>query len=411
MTSIAITVFISGILSLLVGGFFFFRSYFLKIDLTKREQSMNQRMYELSILKEIGERIGYSLDVQNIVDIITNSLHQFIKYSVVSYMFLEPEKIVFKAHLEESVSKEFINDVQDRMLGSLSALLDKKFNTSQVQEVISGSILIEKGEPVRSFFNIPLVIGEKVVGVLTVAHTKSGLYKEEEMTILYKIISQASNAVTRLQEVVETEQRKLNAMVESMSEGVIMTDKDYRIMVVNPAAKKYLKLSEKKEISIFEIIDAFGDIFAVRGKLEKSLAMDQVLITNDILINDRYYQIIISPVKSTLGIDVGNVIGSVVILHDITHEKEIERMREDFTSMMVHELRTPLGNIKKMSAYVLEKGIKEGKNLKEYISMAHESSQEMLELVNDLLDVAKLDPWPNFFQVSLLQQICHQMHL
>ncbi len=123
-------------------------------------------MYELAILKELGDRVGYSLNIQNIIDIITGSLHQFIDYSAVSYMLLEPEEIIFKVHLEKSISRDFIDEVKDRMLKSLSALLDKKLSAKQVQEVLSGAILTENIEtPVKSFFNIPLVIGDKVVGV------------------------------------------------------------------------------------------------------------------------------------------------------------------------------------------------------------------------------------------------------
>jgi len=78
------------------------------------------------------------------------------------------------------------------------------------KKFFSGAILLEElDEPVSSFFNIPLVIGDKVVGVLTVSDTKSGLYKEEEMTILYKLIQQASKAVTSLQAVVKAEQEKV----------------------------------------------------------------------------------------------------------------------------------------------------------------------------------------------------------
>lgn len=135
-------------------------------------------------------------------------------------MLLEPEAVIFKIHLEKSVHRRFVTDIRDRMLGSLSALLDRELDKKSIKEILSGAIIIEElNEPVQSFFNIPLVIDEKVVGILTVADTKAGLYKEEEMTILYKIIQQASKAVTRLQGVVKTEQAKVNAMVESMIGG------------------------------------------------------------------------------------------------------------------------------------------------------------------------------------------------
>lgn len=379
------------VLALVAAIFIYWRSHRLELSLQSREKEMNRRMYELAILKELGERVGYSLNVHNIVDVIMGSLHQFLEYSAVSYMLLEPEKIIFKVHLEKSVSRHFINDICERMLKSLSALLDKEFSKQEVEEVLSGAIIVEElVDPVNSYFNIPLVIDGKVVGVLTVAHTIAGLYKEEEMTILYKITQQASQAVTRLQEVVKTEQTKLNAMVETMSEGGVMVDKDYRLMVANPAAKKVIGLEGKKDITIFDFIDKLGATFDIRGKLEESIKLDKVIVIEEVLINDRFFQIFVSPVKASSGVIKGQVLGGVTIFRDITQEKQVERLRDDFTSMLVHELRSPLVGIKSMAEVIhMQEGNIE--MIKEGIPMIYENSSRMLELVNDLLDSAKLE--------------------
>ncbi|OGH95041.1 MAG: hypothetical protein A2538_05160 [Candidatus Magasanikbacteria bacterium RIFOXYD2_FULL_41_14] len=393
MDILVIVISLVAILCFGIGLFLFIQTKQLKKTFTKKEQEMGRRMYELAILKELGDRIGYSLNVQNIVDIITGSLHQFIEYDVVSYMLLQPEKIIFKVQLEESVSRKFIDDVKNRMMNSLSALLNQEFKNDQIDEVLVGAIVVDEvEEPVRSFFNIPLVIAGNVVGVLTVADTKVGLYKEEETTILYKITQQASQAVTRLQEVIKTEQGKLNAMVESMTEGVVMTDKDYRVVVANPAVRKTIGIEDKKDITIFDFIDHLEGKFDIRGKLEESVKLDKMLITEEVPLHERYYQIFVSPVKSSLGIKGEEIIGAVVIFHDITHEKELTKMRKNFTSMMVHELRSPLDGIKKMVT-VLEKGdiVKDKQTQKEYYGLIHQNSSNMLDLVNDLLDVAKLE--------------------
>ncbi|MDO8569705.1 MAG: ATP-binding protein [bacterium] len=363
--------------------------------LIKREQDVSRRMYELAILKELGDRIGYSLDVQQIIDIITNSLHQFIDYSAVSYMLLGPEKLIFKMHLERSVHQRFVNDIRDRMLNSLSALLDREFNKKNVKEIISGAIIIEElDEPVRSFFNIPLVIDEKVVGVLTVADTKIGLYKEEEMTILYKIIQQASKAVTSLQGVVKTEQAKVNAMVESMADGVVMTDIDYRIMVINPSARSIIGLPKKEDVTIFDFIDNLEGKFDIRGRLEESVKLNKPFKSEEVLIRDKFYKIFVFPVNTNVTGETGekDVVGGVVIFHDVTAERSIEQIREQFTSMIVHELRTPLSGINKISELLRggqEKIKKE--DYDEYIKLINADSTGMLELVNDILDIAKLE--------------------
>ena len=61
---------------------------------------------------------------------------------------------------------------------------------------------------------------------------------EKEKAAVNEITKQVTQAVTKLQEVIESENSKLNAMVSSMTDGVIMTDTDYKILVINPAVKK-----------------------------------------------------------------------------------------------------------------------------------------------------------------------------
>jgi len=380
--------------------FLFVKEVRLKKDVNQKElqlevrgKEMDSKMYELAILKELGDRVGYSLDVHQIIDVITGSLHQFIDYSAVSYMLIEPEKVLFKIHLEKSVHRGFINEVRDRMLKSLGALLDKEFKVSQVEELISGAILIEEvNSPVQSFFNIPLVIAGKVVGVLTVADTQTGLYKENEMTILYKITNQASQAVTRLQEVVATEQSKLNAMVLSMTDGIVMTDLDYRILVINPAARKALNISDNKEVTIFDFIDNLGGKFDIRGRLEESVKLKKEYSSERILLGEKFFQIFVLPVKSVSVLGQENITGGVVIFHDVSSEVEVETIRKDFTSMLVHELRSPLDGIKKISEVLKNKDIPQTKESHdEYIDLIYKNSSGMLEIVNDILDVAKIE--------------------
>jgi two-component system sensor histidine kinase VicK len=358
----------------------------------KREKDINRRMYELAILKELGDRVGYSLDVQQIIDVIINSLHQFIDYSAVSYMLFGQDKLVFKIHLERSVNQKFIDDIKDRMLGSLSALLDREFDKKEVKEVISGAIIIEELEdPVRSFFNIPLVIDEKVVGVLTIADTKIGLYKEEDMTILYKIIKQASKAVTSLQSVVKSEQAKLNAMVESMVDGVVMTDTDYRVLVANPNARSVVGLNDKKNVTIFDFIDNLEGKFDIRGRLEECVKLNKIFESEEILIRDKYYKIFVFPVHTQLNGE-KEVVGGVTIFHDITSEKAVEQLRDQFTSMLVHELRSPISGIQKISELLGNTRDKiSKKEYGEYIKLIKSDSTNMLLLINDILDVSKLE--------------------
>jgi signal transduction histidine kinase len=257
----------------------------LRRSLKKREEEVKKekaestrRLYEIAILKEIGDRAGYSLDVEEVLRIITGSLHQFIEFSTVSYIVVKGEKFKLNTYLESSVDKTFLNEMKGKMLASLGVLLDKTIDPESIEESISGAISIEDlPQKVGSFFNIPLVISGKLAGLLTISHTKEGLYQEKDMTILYKITAQASDAVTRLEEVVQKE------------------------------------------------------------------------------------------------------------------EEKISKVREQYTSMIVHELRSPLDGMKKIVELIVSGTIdKNSPKFTEYISLLQQSSSATLELVNDILDYSKL---------------------
>lgn len=166
--------------------------------LLAKEEELKHRLYEISILKELGEKIGYSLDVEKIIDIIIGSLGNFFIFSAVSSLVLKEDKIIFKSYTAEAVNSKFVNEVLEKMMLSLETLLGQKIN-QKLEQKINGVPLNENDSKVlASFFNIPLVFDNKVEGLINISSTKSGLYKEEEMTILYKITQQAAEALSKL---------------------------------------------------------------------------------------------------------------------------------------------------------------------------------------------------------------------
>lgn len=357
--------------------------------LHERESELNRKVYESAILKELGERIGYFLDAQKIIDVITGSLGNLFSYSTVSSMIFSKDKVIFKCNVRESVSKEFIGVVGNQMLQALSALTNKQIKTDDVEEVILGTILDEGGKKqVSSFFNIPLVINEIPVGLINVSSTQPGLYKEAEMTILYKITGQASVAVSKLQTVLETEKGKLNATVASMADGVIMVDKDTQIQVINRAARQMLKIQKKEDVTIFDVIDALTGKVDLRTKLEESIKLDKLVTIDELSLGERTLRVLVSPVKDKEG----NIIGGVVLFHDITQENLLAKLRENFTAMIVHELRAPLTAIRGTSDTIIRNdGKMNTAEMRDSLSLIKHSAEVMLSLVNDLLDMAKME--------------------
>ena len=354
---------------------------------------LQQKVYQAQVLKEINERIGYSLDTGKIVDIITSSLGNLLEYDTVSYMVLEDSgKVLFKCHVENTVNHNFVEEVKQKMLLSYGAILNQHIEPKIIDESITGNILDDaiKTE-VESFFNLPVVISGKLVGLINVASVVKGRYGEEQASILYTITNQAATAVSKLQAVLESEKGKLAAIIYSLADGVITVDLNHQLTVYNPAVKMVLGIASDQALTMFDIVDSLAGKVDIRTKIEQAIAEDKPVAVPEVMLKDRALELTAAPVKD----NAGQTIGATVVFHDITTEKSLEKVRQEFTAMMVHELRAPLTAVRWSSESLLKNlsaaaGTDPSK-LKDTVVTIETASNNMLELVNDLLDVAKIE--------------------
>ncbi len=355
----------------------------------ERRQEAERRAYQAEVLRELEERIGYSLDVNKIIEIITGSLGRLLDYHTVAYMIKSDHEIHFKIDLQESVSRGFVDDVKQKMLVAWSTMLNQDLSDYKTDERVTGAVFDEQmKEGVRSYFNIPLVIDKQVVGLINVSSAKEGLYTEEETSVLYTITDQAANAVSKLKQVLETEKGKLNALVESLSDGLVMVDGDWNLLVINPAARKMLGLKSEGTIKMLEVLSALAERLDLRTKVEGAMRKQQVEVVDGLKLGLKVVRLMVIPVKGKEGV----LIGAVVVFHDITEQKELAAMKEQFEMMVIHELRAPLTNIRATAENLLRDWQQlKIEDFEKPLTAVRRESEDMLELVNDLLDVAKLE--------------------
>lgn len=352
----------------------------------RQNKIQQQKLFQISILKEIQDRIGYSLNTEEIVDVITGSLKHIFPYSTSSSMVVKEDKVIFKINLEEGISHVFVENVKVSMIASLRALLPNF--SEKIETVVSGLPFDDSNfSPLSSFFHIPLVVNNKVVGLINLSSTKPNLYKEDEMTILYQITGQASNALTRLQMVLETEKGKLTSLISSLADGVFMLDNDKNILIINDSAKRFLRLNPQTTSTFFDILNSFPKEYDLVGILEK-VSVNKLPVTDiEVTLGANVFQTFITPVISSEG----NTIGISFLLHDITLEKNLNMMKEDFTNMMVHELRAPLVAVKDSSELMIGNNKLNDNDREQLLEIINSQSKVLLEQIADLLDAAKIE--------------------
>jgi len=195
----------------------------------------------------------------------------------------------------------------------------------------------------------------------------------------------AQDIEDRIREV-KTQNQKLAAIFNSMIEGVIVLDKEKRIMSINSTIEKMFGVSKKdaedrpflEAIRNNDISDVIGDVLKKGEPVSAELTL-------------KYPVNKISEVSATPIFDNKKVTGCLVVIHDITEIRKLETMRSDFVANVSHELKTPLTSIKGFIETLLEGALDDKENSRSFLVIIQEHAKRLNDLVNDLLSLAHLE--------------------
>jgi len=215
---------------------------------------------------------------------------------------------------------------------------------------------------------------------------------EDSRKALFNILEDIEEA----RGVAEDEKNKTLAIITNFTDGLLFFDTNNRLSLVNSQAKKFLKVNKEKILKkpILEL-EKFGNF--------KSLI--KILTEED----KDIFRIEFSPRKG-LALELSRVsisgeeekIGELVILHDISRDKLIERMKTEFVSLAAHQLRTPLSAIKWTLKMLLDGDLgKVTKEQKEFIEKTYNSNERMIDLINSLLNVTRIEEGRYLYKPTL----------
>ena len=356
-------------------------------DIRERERL---RAFEENALKEIQDQIGYSLDITHVVDMLLKNIASFIPYSACSSLIIKNDRMDFSTHLQERVSHAFVEDVKKSMIQSLHEVMNGTL-PQRVDDVVLGTPIDENNSLFKSTYcNLPLLINDRPVGIISIASTKDNFYNADEVAVLYRITNYATLAVSRIEKVLTTEKSKLIAMVGSLADGVFMVDINSNLTVINEAARNFLDIKTDKP-SIADVLSALPNTHNFDSKIKDVITQKRALEEKDVIVTDRTFKVFITPVFDMNQSASNDVIGASFLLHDVTLEKSVAQMKEDFTSVIVHDLRSPLTAIKASTELLSSTAQLTEEERSKLLRLIYDQSNRLLDQVTLILDSAKLE--------------------
>lgn len=186
------------------------------------------------------------------------------------------------------------------------------------------------------------------------------------------------------------------AILGSIGDGVFAIDTDKRIILFNRTAEILTGFSfEEAFRQPYRDILAFIDEHSHRpivGFIDHALAGQQHQMPANTLLSRKDGSVIpVADSAAPIVNDKGVVTGVVVVFRDITKEREVEQAKAEFVSLVSHQLRTPATAVKQFLGLIREGYTRNKKEEKEFIESAYTSNEEQLQIVDDILSVAKID--------------------
>ncbi|WP_347549806.1 ATP-binding protein [Pseudalkalibacillus hwajinpoensis] len=215
---------------------------------------------------------------------------------------------------------------------------------------------------------VPMVTHDEI-GELSVAFNRMG--------------RQLNNYVTALNQ----EKEQLSSILSSMADGVITFDKTGAILSTNPPAERFLKAwyyeQGMEEQPGSEVPEDINELFSLVVMLER----EQL---TEVELQGRSWVVVMTPLYNQSAIR-----GAVAVFRDMTEERRLDKLRKDFIANVSHELRTPIAMLQGYSEAIVDDVASSEEEKKEVAQIIYDESLRMGRLVNELLDLARMEAGHN----------------
>ncbi|ANB61579.1 sensory box protein [Anoxybacillus amylolyticus] len=213
--------------------------------------------------------------------------------------------------------------------------------------------------------------------------TKVPILTHDEIGELAMAFNQMGRRLQFNMNALNQEKEQLASILSSMADGVITFNRDGEILITNPPAERFLQSWYFEQGNESEAMEALPpqvtDLFSRVVNEEKEQSMELTL-------QGRTWVILMTPLYSQT-----TVRGAVAVLRDMTEERRLDKLRKDFVANVSHELRTPIAMLQGYSEAIIDDIAATDEEKKEMAKVIYDESLRMGRLVNDLLDLARME--------------------
>ena len=340
-------------------------------------QSLERRLHELEALAHIGRTVTAMLDLDQVLTTVVESAVGLTEAEEGSLLLMDEDSgdLTMRASMnfDDEFARTFRLKVEDSLAG---------------QVIASGQpVILDEGAPqkiktsylVHSLLYVPLRARGRTIGVLGVDNRKAGRsLTKEDMTVVMAMADYAAIAIdnARLYNRSEAERVKLETILTQTEDGVIVVDPENRLLLINRTAAEAFEASDPQlGRSLVETLD-HPQILALLRAPGRAPRREEIELKDGRVVNAQR-----TPIDG---------VGQAVVMQDITHLKELDRIKSEFVTTVSHDLRSPLTAILGYVDLIGRTG-EVSEQQREFIQRVRTSVEHITALISDLLDLGRIE--------------------
>lgn len=346
-------------------------------DASSAAETLTRRLEELETLTLIGRTVTAMLDHNEVLIAVVDESVRLTGAEEGSLLLLDEAtgELYMRAskNFDEVFARTFRLPVEDSLAGQVIESGEPVLLDEQTPQKIKTSYLV------HSLIYVPLKARGRTIGVLGVDNRKAGhTLTREDVAIMTAMADYAAIAIenARLFNSSEAERRKLETILTRVENGVIVVDPENRLLIMNQTAREAFGVNgnwNRRPIS--EIIEDPRILAMLR-------ASGRVSNREEVELQDgRVFNAQRTPIEG---------VGQAIVMLDITHLKELDRIKSEFVTTVSHDLRSPLTAI---LGYVelIERSGGLNEQQQEFVRRVQLSVGQITDLVSNLLDLGRIE--------------------
>jgi signal transduction histidine kinase/DNA-binding response OmpR family regulator len=353
-----------------------------KLRVKQAEDVIRRRNRELNLLPEIGKDLSARLNMHELATILLKRTGETFGAMFGHAAVLNPDGSMYQQthYFDRSpsptepasqftVHQRLLDIADETRQGFIinDAHTDTRWDSSQVKSV-------------RSVVVVPMFGRHHLLGLLLLTNEQVNYFKLEHLLLLQAICSQASIAIenAQLYDKMAQEQQRLAAVLQGAADAILMFDGENRLSMVNPAGQR---LFTDYQMTLGQpLVEGKGYDDLITMLMDTRRTSDS--FSGEIGWPDkRVFSASLTPLQEN---------GCVVVLHDVSHFKELEKVKDEFIATASHDLRNPITSISGFSQLIRQAGPLNDMQL-DFAERIQHAATNMTELVENMMNLARMD--------------------